>query len=355
MSVKAKRLFKKLISYAGLFFFALATGMLWYQLRNYSLYDIARTMWHIPFVNLVAACCACLAGYFALSLYDFLALHYVGESQKVVWWKWMLAGMLGFAISNNAGHAVVSGGAIRYRLYTRWRIRGGDIVKMLTISGFTYFLGCAAIVVIGYFLIPSDVFEQSAGTSVGLNTLFVVCLAAISAYFATTVIFRKKSIKIGKLQFDVPSTKMAALQMLLGIVDSVLAGLVLYFCLIPFWDIPFGTYIGLFVVAQTTGVFSQVPGGIGVFESIFLIALPDTVDKAAVFGALLTYRIIYYVLPLIGVGGLFFIYERWLRAHIKRILAEAKTKMDTVKDKIEHMPHPHIHSRGKKSENQPKK
>jgi phosphatidylglycerol lysyltransferase len=209
--------------------------------------------------------------------------------------------------------------------------------------------------VIGYFLIPSDVFEQSAGTSVGLNTLFVVCLAAISAYFATTVIFRKKSIKIGKLQFDVPSTKMAALQMLLGIVDSVLAGLVLYFCLIPFWDIPFGTYIGLFVVAQTTGVFSQVPGGIGVFESIFLIALPDTVDKAAIFGALLTYRIIYYVLPLIGVGGLFFIYERWLRAHIKRILAEAKTKMDTVKDKIEHMPHPHIHSRGKKSENQPKK
>ena len=355
MSIKAKRLFKKLISYAGLFFFAVAVGMLWWQLRNYSLYDIARTMWNIPFINLVAACCACLAGYFALSLYDYLALHYVGESQKVVWWKWMLAGMLGFAISNNAGHAVVSGGAIRYRLYTRWRIRGGDIVKMLTISGFTYFLGCAAIVVIGYFLIPAEVFEQSSGANIGLSTLFSFCLAAIIAYFATTVIFHKKSIKIGKLQFDVPSTKMAILQMLLGIVDGILAGLVLYFCLIPFWHIPFGTYIGLFVVAQTTGVFSQVPGGIGVFESIFLIALPDSVDKAAVFGALLTYRIIYYVLPLIGVGGLFFIYERWLRAHIKRIVAEAKTKMDTVKEKIEHIPHPHLHSRNKKPENQPEK
>ena len=342
MSVKAKRLFKKLVSYAGLFFFALAAGMLWWQLRNYSLYDIARTMWHIPFPNLVMACVACLAGYFALSLYDFLALHYVGENQKVVWWKWMLAGMLGFAISNNAGHAVVSGGAIRYRLYTRWRIRGGDIVKMLTISGFTYFLGCAAIVVIGYFLIPSDVFEQSAGANIGLNTLFIGCLIAISTYFATTIIFRNKSIKIGKLQFDVPSTQMATLQMLLGIIDGILAGLVLYFCLIPFWDIPFGTYIGLFVVAQTTGVFSQVPGGIGVFESIFLIALPDSIDKAAVFGALLAYRIIYYVLPLIGVGGLFFVYERWLRAHIKRILAEAKATMDNVKDKIEHIPHPHI-------------
>ena len=348
MSVKAKRLFKKLISYAGLFFFVLAVGMLWYQLRNYSLYDIAHTMLSIPFINLVMACCACLAGYFALSLYDFLALHYVGEAKKVVWWKWMLAGMLGFAISNNAGHAVVSGGAIRYRLYTRWRIRGGDIVKMLTISGITYTLGCAAIVVIGYFLIPADFFEQSVGASVGVNALFIGCLSAIMAYFAATIIFHKKSIKIGQLRFDIPTTKMAVLQMILGIVDGMLAGLVLYCCIRPFWDIPFGTYIGLFIVAQNTGVFSQVPGGIGVFESIFLIALPDTVDKAAIFGALLAYRIIYYVLPLIGVGGLFFIYERWLRTHIKRILAEAKEKMDNVKDKIEHIPHPHIPRRREK-------
>ena len=349
MSVKVKRLFKKLVSYAGLFFFVLAAGMLWWQLRNYSFSDIIHTMLNIPLPNLFMACVACLLGYFALSLYDFLALHYVGEHQKVVWWKWMLAGMLGFAISNNAGHAVVSGGAIRYRLYTRWRIRGGDIVKMLTISGITYTLGCAAIVVIGYFLIPADFFEQSVGASVGINALFIGCLTAILAYFAATAVFHKKSIKIGQLRFEIPTTKMALLQMLLGIVDGMLAGLVLYSCLRPFWDIPFGTYIGLFIVAQNTGVFSQVPGGIGVFESIFLIALPDTVDKAAVFGALLAYRIIYYVLPLIGVGSLFFIYERWLRAHIKRILADAKAKMDTVKDKIEHIPHPHIHAHGKKS------
>ena len=349
MSVKAKRLFKRIISYAGIFFFILAVAMLWYQLRNYSLYDIAHTMMNIPFINLVMACCACLAGYFALSLYDFLALNYVGEAKKVTWWKWMLAGMLGFAISNNAGSAVVSGGAIRYRLYTRWRIRGGDIVKMLTLSGITYTLGCAAIVVMGYFLIPSDFLEQSVGASIGINTLFFGCLTAILAYFAATIIFHKKSVKIGKLDFQIPTTKMAILQMILGIVDGMLAGLVLYACLKPFWDIPFGMYIGLFIIAQNTGVFTQVPGGIGVFESIFLIALPDNVDKAAVFGALLAYRIIYYVLPLVGIGSLFFVYERWLRVHIKRILAEAKSKMDNVKDKIEHLPHPHLpHRREKK-------
>ena len=325
MSAKAKRQLKKIISYAGFFFFIIAAGMLWWQLRNYSLSDIAHAILDIPLQNLFFACIACLAGYFALALYDYLALQYVGG--RVTWWKWMLAGMLGFAISNNAGHAVVSGGAIRYRLYTRWRIRGGDILKMLTISGFTYFLGASAIVVIGYFLIPSAVFDNSTGASIGINTLFIGCLTALLVYFAMTVMFHKKSVQIGQIKFQIPSTSMAFTQTILGITDSVLAGLVLYFCMIPFVDISFTTFIGLFVIAQTTGVFSQVPGGIGVFESVFLMALPDSIDKANIFGALLAYRIIYYVLPLIGVGSLFFIYERWLRSRMKRWLAEAKEKI----------------------------
>lgn len=330
MSAKAKRLLKKLVSYSGIFFFILAAFMLWWQLREYSLSDIFHALVNIPFVNLLAACIACLAGYICLSLYDYLALRYIGA--RVSWWKWMLAGMLGFAISNNAGNAVVSGGAIRYRLYTRWRINGGDIVKMITFSGLTFFMGCSLIVIIGYMLVPSRILEQSLGASVGINTLFIICMATVLAYFATTIFFSKKSIKIGKIKFHIPTTKTAFYQMVLGAMDSILAGLVLYFCLLPFVHIPFGTYIGLFVIAQATGVFSQVPGGIGVFESIFLLALPDGVDKADIFGALLAYRIIYYVLPLIGVGGLFFIYENWLRTRMKRWLAEAK-------EKIPHIPH----------------
>ena len=337
MSAQTKRLIKKIISYSGIFFFVLAAVMLWWQLHNYTFSDIIHAIAAIPLQNLIGACCACFAGYLALSLYDYLALNYVGENKKVVWWKWMLAGMLGFAISNNAGHAVVSGGAIRYRLYTRWRIHGSDIVKMLTISGFTYFLGCAAIVLIGYFLVPHDILNSSAGTAIGLNALFVFCAAALMAYFAMTLLFHGKHIKIGQLKFQIPSTKMAWMQMLLGITDSVLAGLVLYCCLIPFVDIPFGTYIGLFVIAQTTGVFSQVPGGIGVFESVFLLALPDGIDKANIFGALLAYRIIYYVLPLIGVGGLFFIYERWLRARMKRWANEAREKISQIPAKIKNI------------------
>ena len=163
MSAKAKRAFKKIISWAGVVFFILAAGMLYWQVRDYSLMDIARALWSIPFVNLILACVACLAGYMTLSVYDYLALRYVGKNKQVSWWKWMLAGLFGFAISHNVGHAVVRGGAIRYRLYTRWRVRGGEILKMLVLSGFTYFLGCTAVVVLGYFLVPHSLFEQSVG------------------------------------------------------------------------------------------------------------------------------------------------------------------------------------------------
>ena len=101
----------------------------------------------------------------------------------------MLAGMLGFAISNNAGHAVVSGGAIRYRLYTRWRVPGSDIIKMLTFSGFTFFLGYAAVAVIGYFLVPQDMFAQSASASVGIVGLFIACLSACLLHLCLRVCY----------------------------------------------------------------------------------------------------------------------------------------------------------------------
>ena len=213
---------------------------------------------------------------------------------------------------------------------------------MLFFSGFTYFLGCASIMVLGYFLVPHEVFADSVGAKLGVNTLFIFSSAALGAYFAITVFFRKKSIKIGEARFQVPNIEIAFLQMMLGMLDSILAGLVLYFCLILFVHIPFGTYIGLFVVAQTAGVFSQVPGGIGVFESIFLLALPDDISRASIFGGLLAFRIIYYVIPLIGAGGMFFVYERWLRNRMKRWLEEAKQH-------IPHLPHIQLSRKKKKS------
>ena len=87
MSFRAKRLIKKIISWSGLFFFALAAYMLYRQLSKYHLQDIQDALMSIPRQNLLYACAASFIGYVALSSYDFLALKYIGR--KLAAWKWI--------------------------------------------------------------------------------------------------------------------------------------------------------------------------------------------------------------------------------------------------------------------------
>lgn len=306
MAFKTKRLLKKIVSWSGLFFFAVAAYMIYHQLSKYKLEDIKEALVSIPNRNLLLACLASFGGYVALSSYDFLALKYIGR--KLAAWKWIFAGFIGFSVSNNAGHAIVSGGAIRYRLYTRWRFHASEIVRMVTFSGFTYLVACFFLIILGYFLTPDHAFGE--GSISHLTTLTVTIISAIGLliYFGASL-FYKKSIIIKDIEFKIPSFKMALAQVFIGGADILLASLVLYFSLIPFMDIPFDVFIGVFIIAQVLGVFSQVPGGLGVFEGLFLYIIPGDHNQALIFGALIAYRIIYYLFPLIISGIVLFTYE----------------------------------------------
>lgn len=306
MAFKTKRLLKKIVSWSGLFFFAVAAYMIYHQLSKYKLEDIKDALVSIPAHNLFLACMASLGGYVALSSYDFLALKYIGR--KLAPWKWIFAGFIGFSISNNAGHAIVSGGAIRYRLYTRWRFHASEIVRMVTFSGFTYLVACFFLIILGYFLTPDHAFGEGSVSHLTTLTVTVISALGLLVYFGTSL-FYKKPIIIKDVEFDIPSFKMALAQVFIGGADILLASLVLYYSLTPFMDIPFDVFIGVFIIAQVLGVFSQVPGGLGVFEGLFLYIIPGDHNQALIFGALIAYRIIYYLFPLIISGIVLFTYE----------------------------------------------
>lgn len=306
MAFKTKRLLKKIVSWSGLFFFAVAAYMIYQQLSKYKLEDIKDALVSIPAHNLFLACMASLGGYVALSSYDFLALKYIGR--KLAPWKWIFAGFIGFSISNNAGHAIVSGGAIRYRLYTRWRFHASEIVRMVTFSGFTYLVACFFLIILGYFLTPDHAFGEGSVSHLTTLTVTVISALGLLVYFGASL-FYKKPIIIKDVEFDIPSFKMALAQVFIGGADILLASLVLYYSLTPFMDIPFDVFIGVFIIAQVLGVFSQVPGGLGVFEGLFLYIIPGDHNQALIFGALIAYRIIYYLFPLIISGIVLFTYE----------------------------------------------
>ena len=321
MASRTKKILKKIVSWAGLFFFALAAYMLYRQLGKYSWHDIESALYSIPSYNLGMACLASIGGYIALSSYVYFALRYV--KRKLAAWKWIFAGFIGFSVSNNAGHAIVSGGSIRYRLYTRWRFHGGEIVRMVTFSGFTYLVACFFLIIVGYIITPSHAFGAGSVSRLTTEIVTLCSVLGLGIYLGLSAFYRKPLIIKGVV-FEMPSFKMALAQVFIGAADILMASLVLYFSLLPFVDISFNTFIGVFIIAQVLGVFSQVPGGLGVFEGLFMYIIPGEHNQASLFGALIAYRVIYYLLPMVISAIMLFSYESYLKYVKKQRLEKIK-------------------------------
>ena len=91
-------------------------------------------------------------------------------------------------------------------------------------------------------------------------------------------------------------------------VDIAATAAVLWF-LLPAGSVGFPTLVGFFAIAIVLGVLSHVPGGLGVFEAVMLIALRDRVPTESLAAALVLYRLIYYIVPLLLAVGLLVLLE----------------------------------------------
>jgi phosphatidylglycerol lysyltransferase len=179
---------------------------------------------------------------------------------------------------------------------------------MVTFSGFTYLVACFFLIIVGYILTPDHAFGGNESTK--FSTFFTMILSVIGlAIYLWASVHYRKSIVIKGVDFKMPKLKLALEQIFIGSLDIVMASLVLYSVLICFVEIDFFTFMGAFIIAQVLGVYSQVPGGLGVFELVFSNILPGQDNQAILFGALIAYRIIYYLLPLILSGIVLIVYE----------------------------------------------
>ena len=169
-------------------------------------------------------------------------------------------------------------------------------------------MACFFLIIIGYILTPEHAFGGNDSTKVSTLITVILSVIGILVYLWGSLNY-KKAIVIKGVDFKMPDLKLALEQIFIGSIDIVMASLVLYSVLICFIEIDFVTFMGAFIIAQVLGVYSQVPGGLGVFELVFSNILPGQDNQAILFGALIAYRIIYYLLPLILSGIVLFIYE----------------------------------------------
>jgi uncharacterized membrane protein YbhN (UPF0104 family) len=74
---------------------------------------------------------------------------------------------------------------------------------------------------------------------------------------------------------------------------------VLYVLLPAHPDVNYFIFFGSYLLAQIAGIISNVPGGLGVFETVLLLLISPPIAADQLLGALLVYRVVYYFLPLL--------------------------------------------------------
>ena len=285
----------RLAPLVGLTLFGVALWVLYGELRHHSYHQVFEQFRSLPADRVALALVLTFASYLLLTGYDTLGLRYARH--RLRYRRTALASFVGYAFSNTIGYSLVSGGSVRLRLYSGWGLSTLAITKVIVFCGVTFWLGFftlagAVFVAAPLALPPSLHLPFSNARPVGVVFLLIVAgLAAVSFK-------RKVPFTLRDLEFPVPSPGLLAAQVLVGCLDWATVGGVLYLLLPSGSGLTYAGFLGVFLLAQIVGVASQIPGGLGVFESVMLLLLAPTIPAAAVLGSLLAFRIVYYVLPL---------------------------------------------------------
>jgi len=209
----------------------------------------------------------------------------------------VLASFAGNAFSNTIGLSTLAGSSVRFRLYTSWGLSPGEIAKIVVFTTLTLWLGLLSIGGIIFTVKPLPLPDWIHLPFDSTRPLGLLLLAAPAAYLAASA-FRRTPWRMGRLELLLPPFRSSLLQVTIASLDWALAAAVLYALLPPWANVNFPLVLGAFLLGQIAGLVSQVPGGLGVFESCLLFLLTPRIPAPALFAALVAYRIVYYLIPL---------------------------------------------------------
>jgi phosphatidylglycerol lysyltransferase len=302
----------------GLLLFAAALWVLHHQLRTYHFHDIIRHLGELPGHRLLLSLALTVLSYVIMTGYDTLALRYI--QHPLTYSKTALASFIGYAFSNSIGLSMIAGASVRYRLYSTWGLSALEITKVVAFCTLTLWLGFFFLGGVVFLVEPMRVPQALHLPFTSIHPLGVIFLLLVGSYLLLNVL-RKEPFKVHDLEFPLPSTRLFLVQIAIASLDWALAGSVLYVLLPGSADFSYYGFLGLFLLAQIAGMVSQIPGGLGVFESVILLLLSPALPASSIFGSLLVYRGIYYLLPLTVAAALLGTHEALLREKVVRQVA----------------------------------
>jgi len=173
-----------------------------------------------------------------------------------------------------------------------------DTTRLLGFAALTVALGGAWAGGVALLLAPQALL--SVAIPAGAARLFgILLLLPGLAYLALAVVRRRPLVLRDDIVIDVPSLPIAAAQVALGIADWLLMAAALWVLLPASVAITPVAFVAVFVLATVAGIASGVPGGLVVFESVVLAVLASPTTAPALLAALLVFRLISGVLPVL--------------------------------------------------------
>ena len=93
--------------------------------------------------------------------------------------------------------------------------------------------------------------------------------------------------------------------MLLATVDVAVTAAIFYALLPAGIGLTYPRFLGVYLASYTAGLAANLPGGLGVFDTAMLLGLAPYLDPPQIVGAIVVFRLYYYVIPLFLAGSLF--------------------------------------------------
>lgn len=271
------------------------------ELAHLHLRDIVHELRAIAVRDIAMALALTVASYWVLTCYDLLALRYLRK--RLPYARTVFTSFTAYAFGHNLGLAAFTGAAIRLRLYSTAGLTAIDVVTVQGFCSLTSALGLAILAGVSFVLEPEQ-FRHAVHLPAWWTRIVGAALLGLVLGYALLSVFFRRTLEFRGWQLHPPRPSIAFPQMALGLFDLALASSVLWILLPDGANVTFLAFLGAYAAAVTAGMISNVPGGIGVFETVIIVVLPQ-VPAEALLGSMLVYRAVYYLAPL-AVAALLF-------------------------------------------------
>jgi hypothetical protein len=313
MSSAAASRLRRLYPWIGVAVFTLAAFLVYRALRQYRLEEILASLGTISLHHLALGTLFTAGSFLCLSGNETLAVRYT--SHRLPYRKILLASFTSLSLGHTLGFAAFSSGAVRYRFYSAWGLSGGDVARILVFCGLTVLLGLASVGGIACLLGARLVGATFGAPPPAVLAVGVLLLGLVAIYLALAAVVQHP-IRIRRFLLPLPPLRLALGQVAFGTADLMMVAAVLHQMLSASSEVGYFAVAAGYVTANTAGIVSHVPGGLGVIEAVMLSLVPG----ANVVGALIAFRALYFLIPFL-LGALLLALCEYLRRH-RRLGAE---------------------------------